>query len=239
MGSESEWHAAQGKGCPCCFGRKVSITNSLMAVAPDVAAQWHPTKNGDATPADVLSGTNRKYWWRCNVASDHEWEASPNGRVGQGNGCPSCSGRKVSVTNSLATCKPTAAALWHSTLNGGLTPAEVVAGSNKKYWFRDRSDKTSKSVLRSLGSWPFEVRHHYPSKRVKLAEAAPDVAAQWHPTKNGDVNPADVASRTGTKYWWQCDVASDHEWEAIPSNRVGSGNGCPCCAGKKVSVTNS
>jgi hypothetical protein len=39
------------------------------------------------------------------------------------------------VTNSLATIKPLAAAQWHPTENGELTPADVVAGSGKMYWF--------------------------------------------------------------------------------------------------------
>ena len=210
---------------------------SLAVVAPSIATQWHPTKNGAVTPADVTSQTDQKYWWQCAVAPDHEWEASPKSRVGQGTGCPCCAGQKVSVTNSLATCKPTAAALWHPTLNGDLTPADVVAGTGKKYWFQGLVD--GKCFLRSGAQWPFEVRHHYPSERLTLAEAAPAVAAQWHPIKNGDVTPVDVTSQTGTKYWWQCDVAPDHEWEASPASRVGSGSGCPCCAGQKVSVTNS
>ncbi len=50
-GPDHQWEArAQsrtgGKGCPFCAGKRVSVTNSLAARRPDVAADWHPTKNG-------------------------------------------------------------------------------------------------------------------------------------------------------------------------------------------------
>ncbi len=51
--------------CPCCAGNQVSVTNSLAALYPDIAAQWHATKNGDLTPADITAGTTIKIWWRC------------------------------------------------------------------------------------------------------------------------------------------------------------------------------
>ena len=34
-----------GTGCPCCAGRKVCEDNCLNTVNPELASQWHPTKN--------------------------------------------------------------------------------------------------------------------------------------------------------------------------------------------------
>jgi hypothetical protein len=163
---------------PHCFKREDDVRRpspaasvTLFDAAPELVAQWHPTKNGDVTPAGIASKSHKKYWWRCDAGPDHEWEASPKMRVGNGTGCSCCSGRKVSVTNSLAAI-------------------------------------------------------------------APEVAAQWHPTKN-DLTPADITSKTGTKYWWRCEADPDHEWQASPHMRVDNGRGCPRCRGRKVSVTNS
>jgi hypothetical protein len=125
---------------------------TLLDGAPEVAAQWHPTKNSDVTPADIASQTHAKFWWQCDAGPDHEWEASPNTRVvGIGSGCPYCSGRKVSVTNSLATIKPSAAAQWDVDRNE-CGPEDVVAGSKKKYWFK----LGEMSVQRSLVSFKRE-----------------------------------------------------------------------------------
>jgi len=109
----------------------------LSISRPDVAAQWHPTKNGDLTPDKVVAGSHKKVWWTCSEGPDHEWEATLKNRTsGRGRGCPFCAGQRLSVTNSLATQFPEIAAQWHPTKNGALTPDMVVAGSNKKVWWK-------------------------------------------------------------------------------------------------------
>jgi hypothetical protein len=57
-------------------------------VAPDIAAEWHPTKNGDLTADDVTRGAGRPVWWRCQFG--HEWKATVNHRTAKGVGCPRC-----------------------------------------------------------------------------------------------------------------------------------------------------
>jgi hypothetical protein len=119
-------------------------------------------------------------------------------------------------------------------------PGDVTAGSGKKYWFDLSGLGSHGTVQRSPSSFKHEkgeVRTRATS--TTLAIAAPAVAAQWHPTKNGDVTPADVTYRTQKKYWWKCDAGQDHEWEARVSSRVGMNTGCPFCCGRKVSETNS
>mgnify|MGYP001397040874 FL=1 len=73
---------------------QVSVTNSLEALFPEVAAQWHATKNGDVTPDQVVAGSMKKFWWKCPVADDHVWLAQVKNRTHAGRGCPFCSGLK-------------------------------------------------------------------------------------------------------------------------------------------------
>ena len=117
-----------------CRGLRASVTNSLASLHPDIAAQWHPTKNDDLTPDQVVAGSHKKAWWICDKGPDHEWPAPPVDRIA-GHGCPMCDGKSVSVTNSLATLYPTIAAQWHPTKNGDLTPDQVIASSGKKAWW--------------------------------------------------------------------------------------------------------
>ena len=42
--------AKQNQGCPFCAGNKTSKTNSLKTTHPEIAYEWHPTKNNDLTP---------------------------------------------------------------------------------------------------------------------------------------------------------------------------------------------
>jgi putative zinc ribbon protein len=109
-------------GCPYCAGKKLSVTNILATVRPEIIGEWHPTKNGDLTPQTVVAGSATKVWWRCPKGPDHEWQATLVSRTKGASGCPFCSGLKVSVTNCLASLFPDVAAEWHPVKNGDLTP---------------------------------------------------------------------------------------------------------------------
>ena len=77
-----------------------------------------------------------------------------------------------------------------------------------------------------------------PSVTNSVAGLFPNLVAQWHPTRNGTLAPDDVAARSGRPVWWKCPVGADHEWQAPPHHRS-RGVGCPMCAGKQSSITNS
>jgi hypothetical protein len=214
---------------------------SLAEKRPDLAAQWHPTRNGDLTPDQVVAGTGKKLWWKCDAGPDHEWQGPPKDRLSRG--CPFCRGRRVSVTNSLATLRPDLAAQWHPTLNGDLTPDQVVAGSTAKVWWRcdvgDEHEWQASLTNRTRGrNCPF-CRGFRASVTNSLATLRPDLAAQWHPTLNGDLTPDQVVAGTNKKHWWKCPEGPDHEWQANGNSRVNGGNGCPFCAGLYASTTNS
>ncbi len=67
---------------------------------PALAAQWHPTLNGNLVPKELLPGTARRVWWQCEAG--HAWKSSPNARqYGDKGGCPYCAGLRVTAeTNS-------------------------------------------------------------------------------------------------------------------------------------------
>lgn len=123
--------------CPFCSGRKLSKTNSLKAKFPEIAKEWHPYKNGHLTPQDVTYKSQRKIWWKCEKAEDHEWAAKISNRVILGRGCSCCAGRTVVKSNCLSTSHPALAKEWHSIKNYPVTPLDVVSGSsNRKYWWK-------------------------------------------------------------------------------------------------------
>ena len=67
----------------------------------------------------------------------------------------------------------------------------------------------------------------------------PSLVAEWHPIRNGVLSPHDVSYGSAARIWWKCAVGPDHEWAATPNSRTSLGNGCPFCAGRRVSSTNS
>lgn len=67
---------------------------SLAETNPELAKEWHPTKNGALKPTDVTADSNRKVWWllpyddpKTGKHFDFEWEATINHR-NNGAGCP-------------------------------------------------------------------------------------------------------------------------------------------------------
>ena len=65
-----------------------------------------------------------------------------------------------------------------------------------------------------------------------LANIYPDIALEWHPTRNGELTPYGVSAKSGKKVWWHC--SEGHEWEALISNRTRNRSLCPYCKGKKA-----
>jgi len=219
-------------------------TLPISVTHPDVAAQWHPERNNGVTPDQVVAGSKKKYWWVCPEGPDHEWDAVASNRTHNSTGCPCCAGYKVSVTNSLASLFPEVAAQLHHDKNDGITADKIVAGSSKKYWWvcpegPDHEWETTPGGRTSRGDGCPCCAGLQVSVTNSLASLFPEIATQWHPSKNEDVSPEKVIGQTHTKYWWKCDEGPDHEWLAEPHSRAGRGSGCPSCAGQQVSVTNS
>lgn len=88
-------------GCPYCVNKAISIKNCLATTHPAIARCWHPTKNGDLTPFDVVGGAGLKVWWQCDKG--HEWVATLNKRT-CGRTCPRCkeSVGELAIANALS-----------------------------------------------------------------------------------------------------------------------------------------
>lgn len=108
--------------------------NDLATVNPELAAQWHPTLNGDLLPIHVTAGSNKKVWWQCEEG--HEWPAKIVDRS-RGSGCPYCAGQLPIIGKTdLATINPKLVEQWHPSMNKNLLPTQVTAGSNKIVWWQ-------------------------------------------------------------------------------------------------------
>ena len=226
----------KGVGCPFCSNKRASPTNNLAVLYPDIAAQWHPTKNGNKKPEDYPAGSYKRGWWQCPVADDHEWSGVIGERTTQGKkSCPFCLGRKVSVTNSLLTTRPEIAAEWHPTKNGDLTPDKVTNGTHSKFWWKcpvadDHEWEASPDSRTRTGCPCCAGQKIVPSN--SLAATRPEIAAEWHPTKNGKLTPSDVMRGSDEKAWWLCSRDESHIWKTRIASRGAHSSGCPKCTKK-------
>ena len=69
-------------------------------------------------------------------------------------------------------------------------------------------------------------------KQNSIALVAPEIVSEWHPTKNGRINPEYVYAMSNKVFWWKCQKCG-YEWKA-PAYRRSKGNGCPVCSGNIV-----
>jgi len=65
-----------------------------------------------------------------------------------------------------------------------------------------------------------------------LTAVYPEIAAQWHPTRNGPLTPRDYAPKSGRRAWWKCDKCS-HEWNVTIAQRTSADTWCPVCSESK------
>jgi hypothetical protein len=227
---------SHGKGCPYCSGSKVCVDNCLATLNPKLAKEWHPTKNGDLTPFDVVIGSHRKVWWQCKLG--HEWMAAIRER-NRGDGCPYCSNRRACIDNCLATINPELALEWHPTLNNNFTSFDFTIGSHKEIWWACKVNKNH--------NWKTSIRNRLLGYGCPycaglslcidncLAILNPELAKEWHPTKNGKLTPYDVTPSSCRVVWWRC--KRGHEWSSAVNQRC-YGHNCPYCSGNKVCIEN-
>ena len=209
--------------------------NDLATVNPNLAVEWHPSKNGSLLPSQITAGSNKKVWWlgKCG----HEWQAVVSSRV-KGHGCPYCSNIKVLAGfNDLASRRPDCLNWWDYSKNNmlGILPTAVMPGSKDKVWWHCPEghvwDQPINSFLKKKSSCPICSGRRCQQGENDLATVNPDLAAEWSSTKNGTLLPTQITANSNKKVWWlgKC----GHEWEATICSRT-AGNGCPFCSNKRV-----
>ena len=167
---------SNGCGCPQCARinrgeskrRSSAKRNSFLSNFPEIAREWHPTKNGKYKIEDVSSFSNIKVWWLCSECGN-EWSTTVNHRTKEGNGCPTCSKNKGAISKSK----------FHAKINN-------------------------------------------------FAKKYPDLAKEWHPTKNGNLIVNDVSASSNKKVWWKCSFCGN-EWQSTVNHRTDE-RGCPKCS---------
>ena len=307
---------ANGRGCACCANLVVvKGVNDLATTHPKLAAEWHPTKNGDLSPEKVTYGKGKKAWWIC--PEGHEYPATILHRS-HGTNCPICnSGRQTSFAeqavyfyikklfndaisrytdifkNSMELdiyipSKKLAieydGEAWHKSekverekekyricrengirllrlkekrANTDMWTADEIlniSGNGPMYehknltqliralldkldprsnfWTRKRMQDLHSPIDVNIERDEMEIRSYMTKiKGDSLEDLFPEIAKEWHPTKNLTVKPNQVKRGSSAKYWWLCPKCK-HEYKTSVSHRT-SGTGCPKCSAKK------
>jgi hypothetical protein len=231
QGPDHRWRAAvyMAKSCPFCANRRVSVTNSMSAVRPDMAAMWDAAKNGGASPAGVIATTTKRLHWRCSVG--HEFVMRADILARRATLCWTCDGTLArSTRGSLSDDAPLHAALWHPTRNGDLTPDKVSTASRRRVWWLCPAEHEWEGVIADrtkTAGCPWCTRA-LPSPEYNFTTEAPHAGSMWHPTLNGDRLATDVLPRSSAKAWFACEQG--HAFKGVVGLVAAQRWGCDQCS---------
>ncbi|MFB5088341.1 zinc-ribbon domain-containing protein [Psychrobacillus sp. PGGUH221] len=216
---------AQGHGCNVCDGKVATEEYNLGLLFPEIAREWNMKLNKNITPDSYLPFSNQVVSWDCPICKS-TYNKMINERTGNGEGCPYCAGKRVNETNCLSNTHSHLALEWDYSMNGDLTPNNVTKGSHEKvWWICERNHSYPAYVYSRIDGRGCPTCYklygrHKPQKAKRensLGVKKPEVAKQWHSTKNGDISPYEVGAYARKEYWWLCD--NGHEFHKSPNSR--------------------
>lgn len=215
-------------GCTVCYGRTHHPSTSLLSTHPEIAALWHPSLNGSLMPEHVGAGSGRRVWWLCERGHVADRMvllvvASP--------ACSQCKDRASHERDSMSSTHPAIAAEFHPTRNGALTAKTIPASTTRKLWWQcvKGHEWQARGNRRASGAGRCLVcsNRRVVSGENDMATTHPQLALEFHPTKNAPLTPSCVIVGTSQELWWRCELG--HEWRA-PGHRRARGRRCPDCA---------
>lgn len=217
-----------GHGCPYCARQKsIRGLNDLTTLAPALAKEWHPTKNGSRIPSDYMIGSSYKAWWKC--GRNHEWQAMIYDRAVSLYGCPFCSGRRVITgENDLQSKHPELVEEWDFERNKK-QPSQIAPSSHHRAWWLCPEGHSYQAMTysRIAGTGcPTCVNRQIETGYNDLVTLRPDLLEWWDFDKNTK-HPGSLGPGSQQKAWWLCQNGHSFQSkikEMAPKPR------CPGCA---------
>lgn len=202
---------------------------------PDLLKEWNTEKNGALDPKSFSAGSTQKVWWRCITDPRHEWEAVIGNRARKGKGCPFCVGQRTLPDETFAALYPKQFREWHPTKNAHLDPTVLSPSSQERVWWQCSNDPSHEwdtmlfvRTKRGDKGCPYCAGRRASAKN-SLATVFPEIAAEWHPTKNGNLTPRDVTAKNHRRVWWKCKTCL-FEWQTAINMRTINKSNCPLCS---------
>lgn len=229
------------RGCPKCakniqktktLETKIRKNGSFAEKFPELLQFWDTNKN-NISPYKVTPKSNQKVWWICKECKESYFMSV--GSKANGNGCPKCKSKNriktlIKKNGSLFDKAPFLEKEWLSEKNNNISIKDITPNSNKKYYWKCSTcnyEWQASASTRLKGHGCPVCSGLIATKSNNLAAVAPDLAKEWHPTKNGNLKPEDVKPYSDKKVWWICNRG--HEWQASVSNRF-QGRNCKKCS---------
>ncbi len=220
----------RSRGCPVC-------ATAIATRMPGMMQYWDKEANS-VDPKTVSAYSREKVAWQCEFG--HTFERPPYRVLATGHQCQECrrEGRtawriagKRDATLTLAEAHPEIAAEWDYERNPR-GPEEYAPGSQRvAYWLCENGHSWSSPICHRTSA----ARHPASCQQCKSIEfAAPELAAELHPT----LNPPDTATRvrkgSSEVLYWQCERG--HVFTASVAARLRSSYPASCDKCRSIAV---
>ena len=192
------------------------VEKSLAHQRPDVAKEWHPTKNLPLTPTMVNKSSTKKVWWKCK--NGHEWQYIIDQRYKDGEtqgNCKNCESIgfnypelavQISDKNKISDLFKRRGQIKDFTEISITSPLKL-------FWECENNHIFKREVRRAI-----KTKNKYCVQCKSLSFMTPNIAKELHPTKNKNINPEKISNSSNKNVWWKCENA--HEWKAEIVNRT-------------------
>lgn len=189
-----------------------------VADITELAEFWDADKNEQA-PAEVLAKSYRTAWWKCSAG--HSFERKPR-MMSKDPSCPRCAlgGASLADTHRHLVKR------WHPGKNQASPSAVTASHAASVWWICEEGHAFERSPLQMVADAGCP---HCALANESLAARFPEIAAEWHPHRNGDMTPEQVDPDHKMTAWWLC--SKGHEFSASVRGRTRSHGRCPHCYG--------
>ncbi len=154
-------------------------------------------------------------------------------QIQSGQNCAVCAGQQVGEKTSFGYLEPELTKEYIYSENNK-SPYEIPRFSTEnvywechicgyKWWMQASARSMGKGCSACVGKVVTDLN--------RLSIRFPNIAQEWHPLKNGNMNPDNVSYGSNKKAWWICKDCG-HEWKSVISNRTHQ-QGCPRCIDEK------
>ncbi len=232
--AEVSARSGQGTTCPYCSGRlPIKGQTDFATRNPYWASRWDFSRNKDA-PDEVTWCSGQKRFFCCEKCKESfEMVISHINRPTKRNyHCPFCNKERLKTgVNDLATLYPELVQFWDQKLNGAKRPDQILAGGQKKYWWKcengcSHSYQTTIPVRVQCGC-PFCSNMRLLLGFNDLESQYPSLTEEWDMEKNQGIKPSEVKRSEEKKYWWICPDCGKSYSMSIRNRK--EGHGCREC----------
>ena len=215
--------------------------NSLLELMPEIVNMWDKEKNGNLTPDMFTKGSEKFIWLICTECGKSYCSKVKDVYKKNTTKCTQCSYYRLKKgKNDFKTLYPELAEEYDYEKNS-IKFEDLNLGERKHSFFW----KCSKCGYQWKASIESRIRSKYCpkcassvgaktrslnliKKEGSLATNYPELAKEWHPTKNGDLKPEEMTCKNKKIVWWKCSICGN-EWENSVALRTQGFGRCKKC----------